>query len=210
MVAGRKPLPAAVKRAAGNPGKRALPEAMPTPQAVYLDAPEWLRAYPFGAQCWSAVQDELYRLGLLNPLSAPILAEWCYTMQLLADIRAVLKECGEVEEGAGGGLFYTTKGRNGVQHKAHPALGHYRETLARASSLAAAFGMTPEGQHRMGGQAQPDLFGGAPASQAKQGAPGDPAKPRANPFEQFKGRLAPIQHRPADPDLSETQPQGNA
>lgn len=83
---GPKPTPTALKKLAGNPGKRALPKNEPEPAGL-VARPDWLNV---GARkVWEEYAPRLERLGLLTELDGDTLGQWC---TLAAEFRASPEE----------------------------------------------------------------------------------------------------------------------
>ncbi len=72
---GRKPTPTALKRLAGNPGKRPLNAHEPKPRAVLPRCPAHL--CPEARAEWKRISKKLHTLGLLTELDAAALALYC-------------------------------------------------------------------------------------------------------------------------------------
>jgi P27 family predicted phage terminase small subunit len=80
MKPGPAPKPTALKRNAGNPGKRALNDAEPE-YTHGCDMPEWL---PVGAQVeWQRVAPMLEDLGLLQAVDMAAFAGYCMAVDQL-------------------------------------------------------------------------------------------------------------------------------
>lgn len=92
---GPKPKPTALKRAQGNPGKRALPdnEPMPSP-AVDLTPPDWLDRDV--RKEWRRVVPELDRLGIYTTLDRSVLIGYCMAYSDYKLARQKIREVGHV------------------------------------------------------------------------------------------------------------------
>jgi P27 family predicted phage terminase small subunit len=75
MTMGRPPKPTALKKLAGNPGKRKLNENEPKPRAVRMHAPDHLSDRAKAE--WRRITPEVYRLGLLTVVDRAALAAYC-------------------------------------------------------------------------------------------------------------------------------------
>ncbi|MDP1650399.1 MAG: P27 family phage terminase small subunit [Rubrivivax sp.] len=67
--------PTALKKLAGNPGKRPLPAREPHPQGGAPTCPDWMP--PDGRRQWEAVVPELDRLGVLTSVDIAIVEAFC-------------------------------------------------------------------------------------------------------------------------------------
>lgn len=72
---GPKPAPTALKKLAGNPGKRALNAREPHPQGGPPPCPDWMP--PEGRKQWERVVPELDRLKLLTSVDGAVLEGFC-------------------------------------------------------------------------------------------------------------------------------------
>lgn len=72
---GPKPAPTALKKLAGNPGKRALNEREPKPTTGAPACPDWMPAE--GRAQWERVVPELDRLKMLTTVDSAVLEAFC-------------------------------------------------------------------------------------------------------------------------------------
>jgi len=72
---GPKPAPTALKKLAGNPGKRALNAAEPQPETGPPPCPDWMP--PEGRLQWERVVPELDRLKLLTKVDGAVIEAFC-------------------------------------------------------------------------------------------------------------------------------------
>lgn len=131
---GRKPTPTALKIVRGNPGKRALPENEPTPQAGAL-TPEWLS--PQAAEHWLEVAAQLEAAGVLTVIDAAALALYC---EAFARWRAAMDHLRI------NGLVVTTPSGYPVQS---PYLAIANKAHDQMAKLLIEFGMTPSSRSRV-------------------------------------------------------------
>jgi P27 family predicted phage terminase small subunit len=148
MLPGPPPKPTALKRLAGNPGKRPLNENEPQPERVIPAMP---RGLPRRArQFWKAHADKLNRLGILTELDGP-----AFTMMAIHyDTAWQSLEAIKVE-----GLVIADE--NGALRK-NPLLQVMRENSAAFLRYAAHFGLTPSARSRLSMPEPPsedDFFG---------------------------------------------------
>lgn len=84
---GRKPKPAALRRAEGNPGKRKIHET-PEPRQIRPDRPTWLDA--LAGTVWDRLVPELERTGVLTIVDGDALAITCQSYSDAVAARARL------------------------------------------------------------------------------------------------------------------------
>lgn len=140
---GPPPKPTALKRLAGNPGKRALNDSEPQPERV---APARPRGLPKGARSfWDAHAEKLEQLGILTEVDGP-----AFTMMARHfDIATRAAKQIEAE-----GL--TVDDFNGAVRK-HPLLQVWRENSAAFLRYAAQFGLTPSARSRLSVPEPPEI-----------------------------------------------------
>src|SRR5690625_1355421 len=115
MARGRKAKPAALKRAQGNPGKRALPELpveaeqQPLKSSANSTAPKRLSAE--GRRIWDALAPELERLKFLRPSDQPAFERYCDTLASYWRVTLELRKAGET---------YETESAHGRMLRVHP------------------------------------------------------------------------------------------
>ena len=136
---GRKPVPAAVKRLAGNPGKRAIRPELPAPAGT-PPMPKRLMVEPLAVEKWSELVPILLSLGTLTTADGEALATLC-------EVYAATQAC-LLELRASGPVMRTDLG--GV--KPNPAGPLYRSLVALQASLMGEFGLTPSSRVRLGGK----------------------------------------------------------
>lgn len=87
---GRRPKPTALKRAAGNPGKRKLNDAEPEPPEGLPEAPPHLSAH--AAEEWDRVAGTLHEMGVLTVVDRAGLAAYCQAYGRWVEAEEKLKE----------------------------------------------------------------------------------------------------------------------
>jgi P27 family predicted phage terminase small subunit len=137
MPRGRKPVPEAAKRLAGNPGKRKIRPDLPAP-AGSPPMPKRLRAEPAAVEKWNELVPILLGLGTLTTADGEALATLC-------EVYAAAQAC-LLELRAGGPVMHTDLG--GV--KPNPAGPLYRGLVSLQASLMGEFGLTPTSRTRLG------------------------------------------------------------
>src|SRR5690625_1881066 len=102
MSRGRKPKLDALKRAQGNPGKRALPalpveaEQAPLPKSKRSSAPKRLSAD--GRKIWDALAPELERLKFLRASDQGTFERYCDTLASYWQVTLELRDAGATYE----------------------------------------------------------------------------------------------------------------
>lgn len=139
MPRGRKPIPANVKRMAGNPGKRKIRPDLPSPPGT-PPMPARLLVEPVAVEKWNELVPILLELGTLTLADAEALATLC-------EVYAATQSC-LLELRATGPVIRTDLG--GV--KPNPAGPLYRSLVALQASLMSEFGLTPSSRARIGGK----------------------------------------------------------
>lgn len=134
-MAGRKPLPTAVKELRGNPGKRPLNAKEPRPEKRAPSCPRWLGKTARAE--WRRVTKELMTLGVLAEVDRAALAAYC-----VAWGRWVEAE----EQVARAGMVIMTTNGNLVQH---PWVQIANRAMIDMVKLASEFGMTPSSRSRI-------------------------------------------------------------
>ena len=134
-MAGRKPLPTALKLLRGNPGKRPLNrgEAKPTPDTGNVS--RWLDA--MAKEEWRRVVAELRCAGLLTVVDRAALEAYCQTYARWRWAEDVLRAKGHVYLTATGFL------------KDRPEVGIAERSLKLMKAFMVEFGMTPSSRSRI-------------------------------------------------------------
>lgn len=135
----RKPMPAAVKKLMGNPGKRRITPDLPSP-AGSPPMPKRLLVEPAAVEKWHELVPLLLELATLTIADGEALAVLC-------EVYAASQAC-LLELRAGGPVMKTDLG--GV--KPNPAGPLYRSLVALQASLMGEFGLTPSSRVRLGGK----------------------------------------------------------
>jgi P27 family predicted phage terminase small subunit len=151
---GRRPLPAAVKKLRGNPGKRPVNKREPKPEPVVPKMPEGLP--PLAIAEWKAIVPMLSLLGVLTAVDGKALAAYCeYFAQwreALDEVRErgitveepIVKICGEHSEIIG------------YKYKRNPAVSIANDAAKLMKSFLIEFGLTPSSRGRLRIEAKPD------------------------------------------------------
>lgn len=130
MARGRKRKPTALKVLAGNPGKRALNDSEPTPEAVLPIAPDSLTEV--GKSKWDEVALKLYNQGIITELDVDLLELLCINYEEFTEARKMVKTFG-------GPVVKSDKG-NPFQNPYVSIANQCQERMMKIMSL---MGMTP-------------------------------------------------------------------
>jgi P27 family predicted phage terminase small subunit len=141
---GRKPQPTAIRRAAGNPGKRAYNHGEPVPPEGLPDCPPHLSDVARAE--WERIAGPLHEMGVLTLVDRAALAAYCQAYGRWVEAEEKLKETPV--------LLKTPSGY--VQQS--PWLSVANKQLELMGRYMAELGMTPASRSRVTTQ------GGAPAA----------------------------------------------
>ncbi len=134
-MAGRKPLPTAVKVARGNPGKRALNEDEPQFELRLRRAPEHLSEA--AKKQWYSVGRMLLKAGVLTEADATILEAFCVVYARWVDSEKQVTKIGSVVKNADGDLI-----RN-------PFLMVANRALEQLLKMMGEMGLSPSARSRL-------------------------------------------------------------
>lgn len=134
-MAGPAPKPTALKRLAGNPGKRPLNENEPRFAVGYMSAPRNLSAD--ARREWKRVSRELLGVGLLTKVDRAALAAYCQAWGTWLEAERKLQEDGRV--------LVTDKG----YAYQSPWVGIANAAVDQMRRFACEFGMTPASRTRI-------------------------------------------------------------
>lgn len=132
---GRNPKPTALKKLQGNPGKRRLPVAEPTPAPALPTCPSHVRGKARSE--WRRISVELVKLGLLTQVDRAALAAYCSAYGRWIEAEGFIK----VE-----GLTITTP--NGFVIPS-PYVGIANKAIEQMGKFASQFGFTPASRSRI-------------------------------------------------------------
>lgn len=130
-------MPTAVKRARGNPGKRALPVDEPDPvPATLQDVPRWVQDK--AGKHWGVIGDALVEMGVLSVMDTTALGMFCEVFAQYLDARdATMKIKSMVYTTATGSL------------KIRPEFGHMHQCHDRLFRILQEYGCTPSSRTRV-------------------------------------------------------------
>ena len=132
---GRPAKPTALKRLAGNPGKRALNEREPRPRRELPPCPRWL-AKTARAE-WRRVARELYDAGVLTMVDRSALAAYCTAFARWQEAEGIVQAKGMVIKTTNGNLI------------PNPYLSIANRAMDDMRRFAVEFGMTPASRTRV-------------------------------------------------------------
>lgn len=132
---GPAPKPTAIRRLAGNPGKRPFNDNEPQPERV---APARPRGLPKGAKAfWDAHAEKLERLGILTEVDGPAFTMMARHWDIATQAAKQIEQDGLVVDDI-----------NDTVRK-HPLLQVWRENSAAFLRYATQFGLTPSARARL-------------------------------------------------------------
>ena len=134
-MAGRKPTPTALRRAQGNPGKRAYNYDEPIPPDGMPGCPRHLSADAKSE--WKRIAESLYRMGVLTIVDRAALAAYCQAWGRWVEVERKLKETPL--------LLKTSSGH--VQQS--PYLSIANRQLELMGRFMAELGLTPASRSRV-------------------------------------------------------------
>lgn len=134
-MAGRRPKPTAVKRAAGNPGKRPLNDREPQPRAELPRCPAWLKGE--ARREWRRMAKELHEIGVLTTIDRAALAGYCVAYGRWMEAEKIVAEKGAVLKTTAGNLIQ------------NPYLAVANKAWEHMMKAAVEFGLTPSSRSRV-------------------------------------------------------------
>ena len=138
MSRGRKPKPTALKRLAGNPGKRKLNDAEPQPTRGKRTPPAPKHLSDEARREWRRMAPHLHRLGLLTKVDMPALEGYCAAYARWVEAERKIDETG--------GEIIETKNGNMIQN---PWLAVANRAMKEMQDWLREFGMTPSSRSKV-------------------------------------------------------------
>jgi P27 family predicted phage terminase small subunit len=170
---GRRPDPAALQEAKGNPGKRRKSPELPNLPAGSIPAPSRLNSD--GLRVWEQIAPELQRMNFLRGTDANAFARYCDAVVRFWRITEKLRDEGET---------YTSKSAHGELQRINPLFVIEERLAKRLESLEDRFGLNPAARQQIMlrlAQHQPQLpFGPAKSAEGEAETPSQP--PGADPL----------------------------
>lgn len=147
-------IPTALRVLRGNPGKRALPESEPKPQAIEPEMPQDLD--PIAKKTWKRLAPTFVRLGILTEIDGLSFAELCMAEAHCIRIRKALKACSYRTLGIRHS-FLEQESKDGsrtnevmaVEAKINPLMRQYRSASDALRFWCQEFGATPSSRGRV-------------------------------------------------------------
>lgn len=140
---GRRPLPTAVKKLRGNPGKRKLNAKEPQPNSGDPEKPQGLSAA--AAAEWDSILPELRALGVLSKIDGKALAAYCHAYARWMEAEQHVARFGIVICEP---VLFDEK-LVGVRYKKNPAVTISETAMKIMKSFLVEFGMTPSSRSRV-------------------------------------------------------------
>ena len=141
---GRRPLPTAVKKLRGNPGKRKLNEKEPTIPAGEPAMPKHLSKVAIAE--WKSIVPELLRLGVLTVVDGKALAAYCAAFARWIEAEEAVDEFGLVVEEP---ILLMGTATGFVRLKRNPAISISHDAMKIMKAFLVEFGMTPASRSRI-------------------------------------------------------------
>jgi len=152
-MAGRPPIPTALKLLRGNPGKRPLPEGEPKPARKAPPMPGDLD--PIAKREWRKLAPGFVKRGILTEDDGMAFSSLCTSYATCVRIRMALKECG-YKVLAEKHSFLEKKSDNGrsdevmaVELKINPLYAQQRLSLDNLRFWCSEFGTTPSSRGKI-------------------------------------------------------------
>ena len=165
---GRKPDPAEVKDAKGNPGKRKItrtPDAVP---GLPVDAPKHLPAK--AKKVWAALAPQLRQLKFLRATDQEAFTRYCAHLAEYWSLSVDLKK---------EGTTYETESRHGRMHRINPKFLVRERLENRLEALEDRFGLNPRARQQILQQMASQA--GLPIDTPQQPGSDAPAAPSPSP-----------------------------
>lgn len=134
-MAGRKPLPTALKLIKGNPGKRPLNKFEPSPVRKIPACPKHLTS--IARIEWRRIVKELDRLGLMTCMDRSALAAYCQAYGRWVEAEEKVSERGFVVKTVSGNIIQ------------NPYLAIANKSMDHMYKFLTEFGMTPSSRSRI-------------------------------------------------------------
>ncbi len=135
MTRGRTPLPTAIKKIKGNPGKRKLNKKEPKPNIEIPECPSHITG--LAKQEWDRVTVHLQKMGVISQIDRAVLSAYCTAYKDYVEAEQKIKKEGEV-------IFYDSG--SAAQN---PRVGIKNKAMEKLIRIAAEFGMTPSSRSRL-------------------------------------------------------------
>lgn len=154
MSRGRRPEPAELKAAKGNPGKRAIPRVADAPSGAIKPL---AKLRPAAVAVWRELAPELARMNFLRPTDRHAFSRYCETVVHYWDVTTQLRQSGDT---------YVTESAHGTMQRVNPLFLIQERLFKRLTDLEDRFGLSPAARQSIMqrlAQVQPTLPLGEPA-----------------------------------------------
>jgi P27 family predicted phage terminase small subunit len=168
---GRRPLPTAVKRARGNPGKRKPNDAEPSPAP---GVPEMPAGLPLAAaEEWKRIVPELETLGVLTRVDRAALAAYCHAYARWFEAEQEVLALGIVVREP---ILIAGEPTEFCRYKKNPAVSISEGAMKLMKAFLVEFGMTPSSRSRIRVEKPNQTEDAMDQFLSNARAPADPAK----------------------------------
>lgn len=162
---GRRPDPAGLQEAKGNPGKRRRTPVQPVPGGGTIAAPTRMTAE--GQRVWDRLVPELVRMNFLRATDVQAFGRYCDAVARYWKITLQLRKVGET---------YTSKSNHGDLQRISPLFVVEERLAKRLESLEDRFGLNPAARQQImlrlaSAQGQLDLGRPPPEPEREASAP---------------------------------------
>lgn len=141
---GRRPLPTAVKKLRGNPGKRKPNKNEPAAPVGDPEMPKGLSAA--AAKEWKAIVPELRQLGVLSKIDRAALAAYCHAYARWFQAEEEIRKLGIVVKEP---ILLQGLETDYVRYKKNPAVTISETATKIMKAFLVEFGMTPSSRSRI-------------------------------------------------------------
>lgn len=144
---GRRPLPSAIKKLRGNPGKRAHNTAEPKAPIGAPKMPAGLDKLAIAE--WKAIVPLLLALGVLTQVDGKALAAYCMAYARWMEAHEEVQRLGLIVEEPIVGLRNGELQELGARYKRNPAVSIEHEAMKIMKAYLVEFGLTPSSRARL-------------------------------------------------------------
>lgn len=156
---GPQPKPTALKRKAGNPGRRKLDEREWAPPAGAPQAPEFLSENREAMEVWKQLVEVLAAAGLATVADGHVLARYCELTIRWREAAAAVRARGLIEEIRSAPSKKNPAGRM-LGHRVNAAAKELRDLHKALLLVEREFGLTPAARSRIIIETQKKTHGG--------------------------------------------------
>ncbi|HEX4381251.1 MAG TPA: phage terminase small subunit P27 family [Candidatus Acidoferrum sp.] len=149
MAKGRRPLPTAVKKIRGNPGKRPLNAQEPTPPTDDPIMPADLENNPIAAQEWRDIVPLLRTMKVIAATDGKALAAYCHCYARWVEAEEAIREHGILMKEAVFGGEGDAQEIIAYKFRKNPAISISERALLIMKSYLVEFGLTPASRSKL-------------------------------------------------------------